>query len=68
MIYYEYSMSYDARSKFFVRINTCSKAFFQLIWRYGKSPCFLSYSILKVFSVDVLPLNLSYPNGVFFLG
>jgi len=55
------------RSIDLMAVKTCSKAILALSLRYGKSPCFSQYSVLKMVGVDYPVLVLASVNVEEFL-
>lgn len=51
-----------ARSIVGTAVKSCSKAFFAVVWRHGKSPCFSRCSFFAVVDVDLAGVNFQLVN------
>jgi hypothetical protein len=51
-----------ARSIAGMAVKSCSKAFFAVVWRHGKSPCFLRFAFSAVVDVDSASVNFQLVN------
>lgn len=62
--YHVHSRACDVRSIGFLDVKGCLNAVFRGMLGYGKSPCFSSFAVLKVFGVDWGVLILHVVDGV----
>jgi hypothetical protein len=51
-----------ARSIVGTAVKSCSKALFAVVWRHGKSPCFLRCAFSAVVDVDSASANFQLVN------